>query len=78
MDGSALKFKGQAQYAETAGPVVDTTRNCTVSAWATPDEQPAITRPWSAATRAHREPVLSPAPAGPADEVGTLHDSEPP
>ncbi|MFI5750765.1 LamG-like jellyroll fold domain-containing protein [Streptomyces sp. NPDC051644] len=38
--GSALEFDGQGQYAETRGPVVDTTQNYTVSAWATMDSLP--------------------------------------
>ncbi|MDX3853479.1 LamG-like jellyroll fold domain-containing protein [Streptomyces sp. AK02-01A] len=38
--GSALKFNGQGQYAETRGPVVDTTKDYTVSAWVSLDELP--------------------------------------
>ena len=38
--GSGLKFDGQGQYAETAGPVVDTTGAYSVSAWASADALP--------------------------------------
>lgn len=38
--GSALKFNGEGQYAETASPVVDTTGDYTVSAWASLDALP--------------------------------------
>ncbi|MET7645210.1 LamG-like jellyroll fold domain-containing protein [Streptomyces sp. NPDC005426] len=38
--GSALKFNGQGQYAQTDGPVVDTTGDYTVSAWASLDALP--------------------------------------
>ncbi|MEW1893440.1 LamG-like jellyroll fold domain-containing protein [Streptomyces sp. NPDC085659] len=38
--GSALKFNGEGQYAETNGPVVDTTGDYTVSAWASLDALP--------------------------------------
>ncbi|OKJ69944.1 LamG-like jellyroll fold domain-containing protein [Streptomyces sp. CB02460] len=38
--GSALKFNGEGQYAETSGPVVDTTGDYTVSAWASLDALP--------------------------------------
>ncbi|MFV6030436.1 LamG-like jellyroll fold domain-containing protein [Streptomyces sp. NPDC056264] len=40
VSGSALKFDGQGQYAETEGPVVDTTASYSVSAWATLDSLP--------------------------------------
>ncbi|MCX5214579.1 PA14 domain-containing protein [Kitasatospora sp. NBC_00240] len=40
ISGSALKFDGQAQYAQTAGPVLDTTGSYSVSAWATLDALP--------------------------------------
>ncbi|MER5897729.1 LamG-like jellyroll fold domain-containing protein [Streptomyces sp. NPDC001876] len=40
VQGSALKFNGEGQYAETSGPVVDTTGDYTVSAWATLDALP--------------------------------------
>ncbi|MFE6063807.1 LamG-like jellyroll fold domain-containing protein [Streptomyces sp. NPDC056431] len=40
VSGSALKFDGQGQYAETEGPVVDTTAGYSVSAWATLDSLP--------------------------------------
>ncbi|RPK68508.1 hypothetical protein EES43_01500 [Streptomyces sp. ADI96-02] len=40
MRGSALDFDGAGQYARTAGPVVDTTKDCTVSAWASLDALP--------------------------------------
>ncbi|MGW1802648.1 LamG-like jellyroll fold domain-containing protein [Streptomyces sp. NPDC001984] len=33
--GTALGFNGQGQYAETSGPVLDTTRSYSVSAWVT-------------------------------------------
>ncbi|WP_299539287.1 LamG-like jellyroll fold domain-containing protein [uncultured Streptomyces sp.] len=38
--GSALKFDGDGQYAQTAGPVLDTTKDYTVSAWVTLDALP--------------------------------------
>jgi len=38
--GSALHFNGTDQYAETAGPVVDTTKDYSVSAWAKLDAVP--------------------------------------
>jgi hypothetical protein len=38
--GSALKFNGQGQYAQTTGPVVDTTKDYSVSAWVTLDSLP--------------------------------------
>ncbi|HEY9330596.1 MAG TPA: LamG-like jellyroll fold domain-containing protein [Streptomyces sp.] len=38
--GSALKFNGEGQYAETDGPVLDTTGDYTVSAWASLDALP--------------------------------------
>ncbi|MFC8705331.1 LamG-like jellyroll fold domain-containing protein [Streptomyces anulatus] len=38
--GSALKFDGEGQYAQSAGPVVDTTKDYTVSAWASLDAVP--------------------------------------
>lgn len=38
--GSALKFNGEGQYAQTDGPVVDTTGDYTVSAWASLDTLP--------------------------------------
>ncbi|MFF1931964.1 LamG-like jellyroll fold domain-containing protein [Streptomyces sp. NPDC058228] len=38
--GSALKFNGQGQYAQTSGPAVDTTGNYTVSAWVSLDSLP--------------------------------------
>ncbi|PSL05426.1 glycosyl hydrolase family 2 [Haloactinopolyspora alba] len=37
---SALSFDGNGQYAETDGPVLDTTRNYSVSAWVSLDELP--------------------------------------
>lgn len=40
MHGSALKFNGQGQYAQTSGPAVDTTGNYTVSAWVSLDSLP--------------------------------------
>ncbi|MER6103813.1 LamG-like jellyroll fold domain-containing protein [Streptomyces sp. NPDC001832] len=40
VSGSALKFDGQGQYAETDGPVLDTTGSYTVSAWVRLDELP--------------------------------------
>ncbi|WP_329274986.1 LamG-like jellyroll fold domain-containing protein [Streptomyces sp. NBC_00691] len=40
VSGSALKFDGQGQYAETEGPVIDTTTSYSVSAWATLDSLP--------------------------------------
>ncbi|MER5887937.1 LamG-like jellyroll fold domain-containing protein [Streptomyces sp. NPDC001941] len=38
--GSALKFDGQGHFAQTAGPVLDTTTGYSVSAWATLDSLP--------------------------------------
>ncbi|MGN2365139.1 glycoside hydrolase family 2 [Streptomyces luridiscabiei] len=38
--GSALKFDGEGQYAQSTGPVVDTTKDYTVSAWASLDALP--------------------------------------
>ncbi|MFI9617198.1 LamG-like jellyroll fold domain-containing protein [Streptomyces sp. NPDC052023] len=38
--GSALKFDGQGRYAETDGPVLDTTGSYSVSAWVRLDELP--------------------------------------
>ncbi|MFJ8085598.1 LamG-like jellyroll fold domain-containing protein [Streptomyces sp. NPDC096205] len=38
--GSALKFDGQGDYAQTDGPVLDTTTDYTVAAWATLDALP--------------------------------------
>ncbi|MEU4563200.1 LamG-like jellyroll fold domain-containing protein [Actinoplanes sp. NPDC023936] len=38
--GSALSFDGAGDYADTAGPVLDTTRDYTVAAWVTMDELP--------------------------------------
>ncbi|MFI5806109.1 LamG-like jellyroll fold domain-containing protein [Streptomyces sp. NPDC051561] len=38
--GSALKFNGGGQYAETSGPVIDTTGDYTISAWTTLDALP--------------------------------------
>ncbi|WP_371774633.1 LamG-like jellyroll fold domain-containing protein [Streptomyces sp. NBC_01438] len=40
VQGSALKFNGEGQYAQTAGPAVDTTGDYTVSAWASLDALP--------------------------------------
>ncbi len=40
VNGSALDFDGVADYAETAGPVLDTTKDYTVSAWARLDRLP--------------------------------------
>jgi hypothetical protein len=40
VSGSALKFDGQGQYAETDGPVLDTTGSYSVSAWVTLDSLP--------------------------------------
>ncbi|WP_250006172.1 LamG-like jellyroll fold domain-containing protein [Actinoplanes sp. M2I2] len=40
VDGTALKFDGDGDSADTAGPVVDTTKDYTVSAWASLDELP--------------------------------------
>ncbi|MGC0211651.1 LamG-like jellyroll fold domain-containing protein [Streptomyces levis] len=40
VSGSGLKFNGQGQYAETDGPVLDTTGSYTVSAWVRLDELP--------------------------------------
>lgn len=40
VQGSALKFNGQGQYAQTDGPVLDTTGDYTVSAWASLDALP--------------------------------------
>ncbi|MEU5716306.1 LamG-like jellyroll fold domain-containing protein [Streptomyces sp. NPDC020403] len=38
--GSALKFNGEGQFAQTDGPVIDTTGDYTVSAWASLDALP--------------------------------------
>ncbi|MFE1441399.1 LamG-like jellyroll fold domain-containing protein [Streptomyces sp. NPDC058739] len=38
--GGALKFDGQGHFAQTEGPVLDTTTSYTVSAWATLDSLP--------------------------------------
>jgi hypothetical protein len=38
--GPALKFDGDADYADTAAPVLDTTKDYTVAAWVTLDELP--------------------------------------
>jgi hypothetical protein len=40
VSGSALKFNGLGQYAQTDGPVLDTTGSYTVSAWVRLDELP--------------------------------------
>ncbi|WP_381789784.1 LamG-like jellyroll fold domain-containing protein [Streptomyces niveus] len=40
VSGTALAFDGDGQYAQTEGPVVDTTRSYSVSAWVTLDELP--------------------------------------
>ncbi len=40
INGKALDFNGTDQYAQTAGPVVDTTKDYTVSAWARMDALP--------------------------------------
>ncbi|MCZ4604135.1 PA14 domain-containing protein [Streptomyces sp. Lzd4kr] len=40
VSGSALKFDGNGQYAETDGPVLDTTASYSVSAWVRLDEVP--------------------------------------
>ncbi|ROQ63318.1 glycosyl hydrolase family 2 [Streptomyces sp. 840.1] len=40
VQGSALKFNGEGQYAETTTPAVDTTEDYTVSAWAQLDALP--------------------------------------
>ncbi|MDQ0585266.1 LamG-like jellyroll fold domain-containing protein [Streptomyces rishiriensis] len=40
VSGSALKFDGRQQYAETAGPVLDTSGGYSVSAWVRLDEIP--------------------------------------
>ncbi|MFE6941931.1 LamG-like jellyroll fold domain-containing protein [Streptomyces chartreusis] len=40
VSGSALKFDGNGQHAETAGPVLDTTGSYSVSAWVRLDEIP--------------------------------------
>ncbi|MFF3286962.1 LamG-like jellyroll fold domain-containing protein [Streptomyces sp. NPDC003023] len=40
VSGSALKFDGQGQYAQTDGPVLDTTKSYSVSAWVTLDSLP--------------------------------------
>ncbi|GAA3561307.1 LamG-like jellyroll fold domain-containing protein [Streptomyces osmaniensis] len=40
VSGSALKFDGNGQYAETDGPVLDTTGSYSVSAWVRLDELP--------------------------------------
>ncbi|GIE89615.1 LamG-like jellyroll fold domain-containing protein [Actinoplanes regularis] len=38
--GSALKFDGDGDYADTAAPVLDTTRDYTIAAWVTLDRLP--------------------------------------
>ncbi|MGW8952302.1 LamG-like jellyroll fold domain-containing protein [Streptomyces sp. NPDC055709] len=38
--GSALKFDGQGRFAETDGPVLDTTKSYSISAWVTLDSLP--------------------------------------
>ncbi|MEU3795654.1 LamG-like jellyroll fold domain-containing protein [Streptomyces fructofermentans] len=40
VSGSALKFDGKGQFAETDGPVVDTTKSYSISAWVTLDSIP--------------------------------------
>ncbi|UYQ60410.1 LamG-like jellyroll fold domain-containing protein [Streptomyces peucetius] len=40
VSGSALRFDGQGNYAETDGPVLDTTQSYSVSAWVTLDSLP--------------------------------------
>ncbi|MFJ3583308.1 LamG-like jellyroll fold domain-containing protein [Streptomyces sp. NPDC090127] len=40
VSGSALRFDGQGQFAQTDGPVLDTTASYSVSAWATLDALP--------------------------------------
>ncbi|MDT9695289.1 LamG-like jellyroll fold domain-containing protein [Streptomyces sp. P17] len=40
VSGSALRFDGQQQYAETAGPVLDTTGSYSVAAWVRLDQLP--------------------------------------
>jgi hypothetical protein len=40
VSGSALKFDGQGQFAQTDGPVLDTTKSYSVSAWVTLDAVP--------------------------------------
>ncbi|SBT93874.1 Glycosyl hydrolases family 2, TIM barrel domain [Streptomyces sp. DI166] len=40
VSGSALKFDGQKQYAETAGPVLDTAGSYSVAAWVRLDQVP--------------------------------------
>ncbi|MGC2999573.1 LamG-like jellyroll fold domain-containing protein [Streptomyces sp. G35A] len=40
VSGSALRFDGRGQYAETDGPVLDTTGSYSVSAWVTLDALP--------------------------------------
>lgn len=40
VSGGALKFDGQGQFAQTDGPVLDTTGSYTVSAWVTLDALP--------------------------------------
>ncbi|MFE6174448.1 LamG-like jellyroll fold domain-containing protein [Streptomyces sp. NPDC056464] len=40
VNGSALRFDGQGRYAETDGPVLDTTGSYSVSAWVRLDELP--------------------------------------
>ncbi|MET9424773.1 LamG-like jellyroll fold domain-containing protein [Streptomyces sp. NPDC006540] len=40
VSGSALKFDGQGQFAQTEGPVLDTTKSYSVSAWVTLDAVP--------------------------------------
>ncbi len=40
VSGSALRFDGEGRYAQTEGPVLDTTGSYTVSAWVTLDSLP--------------------------------------
>jgi hypothetical protein len=40
VSGTALKFDGGGQYAQTEGPVLDTTKSYSVSAWVTLDSIP--------------------------------------
>ncbi|MCT2590300.1 glycoside hydrolase family 2 [Streptomyces sp. N2-109] len=40
VSGSALSFDGDGQYAQTGGPVLDTTKSYSVSAWVTLDSVP--------------------------------------
>lgn len=40
VSGSALRFDGQGNYAETDGPVLDTTQSYSISAWVTLDSLP--------------------------------------